>query len=224
MNTGGRPTLALLALAAGAVPFATANAAYVLSALAEQVPWCVPYAEGCTSISRAGRAPPAVHLFRPVMIAAAGLAIACWLRLPRWAGAERAVRAASWLGVLGGVALVLYVIALGVDTEPLRSLRRYGAMVFFAGTGLAQVLIAGRLARAARRAAGLPTALRIMVLVSVALIALGWVNAFATRSAVQNAIEWSFAALLALNFLLLAVLHRGYPHGIAGGPRSPVQV
>ena len=53
-----------IAWLAAIVPFVAANAAYLISASADLVPWCVPYLEGCTSVSRAARTGIASPVFR----------------------------------------------------------------------------------------------------------------------------------------------------------------
>ncbi|MGI9296212.1 MAG: hypothetical protein ACR2PS_19690, partial [Pseudomonadales bacterium] len=67
------------ALTAGLLPLVTVQLCYLMSIHAGDVPACIPYLEGCTSISRAARNGNALFLFRAVMIFSSALIIANWL-------------------------------------------------------------------------------------------------------------------------------------------------
>ena len=47
--------MAWLALLTGLLPLLVVNIAYVMSAGGGHIPQCIPYLQGCTSISAAGR-------------------------------------------------------------------------------------------------------------------------------------------------------------------------
>ena len=57
-----------VALASALVPLAVANVCYLVSATAGHIPLCVPYVEGCTSISASGRYGMAYWLFKAGML------------------------------------------------------------------------------------------------------------------------------------------------------------
>ena len=121
-----------------------AHAAYLLSIHAGHVPACVPYLEGCVSISRAARHGVGNHLFRLLVIPCAVLHALVWVLAHRWL---RGGRRMVVLGVGSAIALAVYATFLGTDGETYRFLRRYGVVVYFGFGYLAQLRI--RLSRAA---------------------------------------------------------------------------
>ena len=113
-----------------------------------------------------------------------------------------------WLGQIAGVSLIAYTLALGVDGESYRVVRRTGVMLWFALTFFNQLLVS-----VSALTDGHDRWLRIGVvtllglgLLSVALAYLlpTWYNT------VDNAFEWCFAALLMFNFLRIAKALRSH--------------
>ncbi len=68
-------SLRFLPLVAGLLPIVAIHASLLLAINAGAIPACIPYLEGCASISATGRYEPAVFLFKPAMIANAVLMI-----------------------------------------------------------------------------------------------------------------------------------------------------
>ena len=66
------------------LPLVGVTGAYLFSASVGTVPWCVPFLEGCTSISRAGRYGDAVYLFRATMIPHAIFLVWFWVFAKNW--------------------------------------------------------------------------------------------------------------------------------------------
>lgn len=91
------------------IPFVAAHLAYAISIDAGHVPACVPYVEGCTSISRAARHGLGNHLFRLLMLPSALLLALHWLGARAWLGERhgdpRAGRSLLFLGPFAGLAL-----------------------------------------------------------------------------------------------------------------------
>ena len=194
---------------AAILPFAAANLAYLISASAELVPWCLPYLEGCTSVSRAARSGAANPIFRGIMLPYAALMAFYWWLAAEWLrgfapGRPRLRRAVLALGVLAALFQALYTSFLGVEGEVYQWLRRYGITVHFSGTVLAQFLLAAVLIGDPR----LPHWLRRCTLVLCALmLALGLASIplqhFAeNHDAALNALEWSYSVLMLAFFPL----------------------
>lgn len=187
--------------------------AYALSIQAGHVPACVPYLEGCVSISRAARHGLGNHLFRLLVIPCALLHAATWWLAARWLGPGRGVRAMAWLGVLSALALAVYATFLGSESEIYGFLRRYGVTVYFGFGFLAQTLL---LAQARRNGRIAPGRIRTMTLACVAMLALGVGNLIAgavvadavRRDAIENALEWWLGLLLVGWYALLALAWR----------------
>ena len=198
-----------------AVSILATHIAYVISLMKGQVPACVPYLEGCTSISAAARQEPAVHLFRATMIPVAVFIAATWWLAGQWLG-RAGDRPPAWrktvvaLGVIGAIFLVLYATFMGTEGLAYGVMRRYGVIVFFGFTALTQIIVTARLQRF--RQGGHPLACRrterIMAALVTAMLVIGLANIpaahFVDASGPENAIEWTFALLMMAWFGVLA--------------------
>lgn len=189
-------------LAAG-LPFLAAHVAYLISATAELVPWCVPYFEGCTSVSRAARSGIANPVFRGIMLPFAVVLALYWWLSAEWLRGfapqrPRLRRIMLGSGVVASIFLVLYATFLGVDGHIYQWMRRYGITVHFSCTVIAQFLLTYaivqdlRLPHWLRNAKlGLCSAMLVLGLASIPL------QHFAlNREAALNAIEWSYSLLM----------------------------
>jgi hypothetical protein len=199
----------VVAWLAAILPFVAANVAYLISASADLVPWCFPYLDGCTSVSRAARSGIANPIFRGIMLPFAVVMVLYWWLAAEWLRGfapqrPRLRRAMLGFGVVAAVFLVLYATFLGVEGEFYQWMRRYGITVHFSSTVLAQFLLTSVLAGDAR----LPQWLRRSKLALCALmLALGLASIplqhFALdRVAALNAVEWSYSLLMLAFFPL----------------------
>ena len=212
-----------LPLACALLPLAAAHAALALSVRDGLVPDCVPYWEGCTSISRAGRHGLAAIVFKLVMLPCAALQALHWLAARHWLALSHPDPAAGrWLpplGLVAGVALAVYVAFLGTDGEIYRWMRRYGTIGYFAATYLAQLLYLRRLAQLPQQPRGPYLA---MAAVSVAMLALGLastgISAVAAsgddKDRLENLVEWHIGLMLTAWFLLQAAMWRRSRFGL----------
>ena len=71
-------SLNFLPLLTALLPALAINFCYLLAASQGHVPWCIPYLEGCTSISATGRQAPESYLFRALIIPTAVLLVFYW--------------------------------------------------------------------------------------------------------------------------------------------------
>lgn len=213
---------ALYPYLAGLLSIVAAHAAYLVNlAAGSGLPAefvCLPYLDGCVSISRAARSGPGLLLFRALMIPAAILLLLTWRDVHRWlagwpAGTARRNRAIVLLGTVGALFLVLYVTALGQEDEWYRWQRRYGVVLYFGGTALAQLLLVWVL-WPLRRQLGAGR-LRSPIVVLTALVSLQWVlGVFSAAKRLlfsdpefidrlENLIEWWYALPMASAFLVV---------------------
>lgn len=195
---------------------AAAHLAWWLSVRDGHIPFCIPYVEGCSSISRAARHGLGNHVFRMLMLPCALLVALHWWTSARWVRAGRSdgqADALMVLGIAGAVALAVYATFLGSDGQAYRFLRRYGVIVFFGCSYIAQLLFL----RAARRARRIDRDLASwMLAICIAMLALG-VGNVAMKAMVadarladriENTLEWHLGVLLVAWFALQAVLWR----------------
>jgi hypothetical protein len=225
---GAAPRLALvplwpLALACALLPFATIHAAFLVSAVEEHVAWCVPYWDGCSSISRAGRYGTAYFVFKGGMIPASTLLVFYWLFNRAWLrqlhlGGGTAL---PWLGLVASLALLVYTLVLGHAGDTFQTLRRMGVILFFGLTWLAQLQLGARLrwhprfAAAGRRLFGL----------SLFALGAGLASLCAgllvpeQHDGLEDAFEWIMALLLNVHVLVVTLLWRSSGFHVYGALR-----
>jgi hypothetical protein len=205
------------------LPIIAAHAAYLMNIfsgadLSVQYQ-CMPYLDGCVSISRAARSGPGLHLFRAIMLPSAALLLLSWELVREWLlGLAACGRKRTWtiagLGMLGAFFLVFYATWLGTDGDWYRWLRRYGVVFYFGGTALAQLLLVWVLWPQRRQLASGRLARPIAVL--TALVTLQWTLGvfsafkrliFDDRELIdrlENIIEWCYALPMATSFIVIA--------------------
>lgn len=195
---------------AGLIPIVAANLAYWWN-IQHGMDVCMPYLEGCTSVSRAVRSGPGLWLIRGLAVPAALCLALAWWRLPPDLRGRWVLR----LGLTGAFFLLVYTFALGTDGDIYRWMRRYGVVLYFGCTGLAQLLVARALSRGPRQRA--LAAVRVYLALVVMTWGIGVVSALkrkliddpAMQDRLQNALEWNFALVMCLALIALgAVLRR----------------
>ena len=200
------------------LPLFVVNVSYVISVNAELVPSCIPYIEGCTSISRAARSGDAIFLFRAAMIVQAVLLMwywrfaQCWLNQLRSRasvdGGKSPVMAMFYLGVVGAFFLILYADYLGTSGDFYRFMRRYGVIFYFTFTPLAQMIMLNQLFKLRRSAPDLDiklgalhyqlAILLLILLMGLTSLILGLI--YGSSFERENIVEWNYALLLTASF------------------------
>lgn len=213
----------LLALIITLLPLLTSHAVYLLSAYTEFVPWCIPYIDGCTSISRAARSGNSIFIFRASMIAYGVLLIWFWIYARHWLqqlyGQTTSVaNRICWLGIVAAISLIIYVDFLGTTGEVNRFMRRYGIMVFFTLTPLAQLLLLQQHYKilpsmpASRLNPGM---LHYQLVILLLMLAIGVISVILDISHSktdinENIVEWNFSLLLNMYFLAMIFIWKDY--------------
>lgn len=223
-----------LAWLAALLPFLTTHLSYLLAASLGQVEWCVPYWDGCTSISATGRQLPTKLWFKLGMIPGALCAWALWLAAAAWAQRAdaptqypRSLRAMPWLGGLAALFLILYTLALGEEGVAYQTLRRSGVILAFSFTFLAQLLFTRLLGERAQRDgdAHLLAWQRRLLALLVLLLSIGVLSVLLDLSLgerydlMEDSFEWTLALGLHAWFagLALAWRHQPYRVGLVRG-------
>lgn len=200
-----------LAWLAALLPFVAVHLAYVISAGLDLVPACLPYVDGCTSISRAARQPEVVWLFRALMLPYAALLALFWLVNARWCALlaparVRGRRAMLGCGLVAALFLALYVTTLGVDGDLYRWLRRYGINLYFSLTVLAQMFLISIASHAdalgPRLRGAFQVLLALLLGLGLASLPLQFLYEGRARSTLLNALEWQYALLMMLAYPL----------------------
>jgi hypothetical protein len=206
-----------LPLVTALLPIIAIHLSLVLEIDAGAIPACFPYLDGCVSISATGRGEPASLVFKPAMMSQWALLCfywlfnAAWLRaLMRETGREgKPGTAMAVLGCAGALALIVYVTFLGTDGSIYAFMRRFGVYLYFLFTVIAQILLA-RHTLALSRALGLAPVRQVgnaQMALAVVPFALGILNlvlkaTLADPDPAENIIEWIFALLTQVYFLL----------------------
>lgn len=201
-----------LAMAATLTPLITIHLTFAVSVIEGHVPFCIPYWDSCTSISRTGRHGTSYFIFKGAMLPAALLGILFWFLNARWLQqlgvASRGRAWVPWLGLVACLSLAAYVLALGHEGEGFNLIRRVGVVLYFSLTYIAQLMISSALSaharwrRSGRRLLWLCESALAVGVLSVIL------NAVAPElySRTDDAFEWILALLINLHAIWIAVL------------------
>ncbi|MBE9560169.1 MAG: hypothetical protein IMF15_05235 [Proteobacteria bacterium] len=212
-----------LALIITILPLLASNAVYLLSAYEGFIPWCIPYIDGCTTISQAARSGNSIFIYRAAMIAYGVLLIWFWIYAQQWLNhlnshTTKISRTIKWLGIMGAISLIIYIDFLGTTGEVNRFMRRYGIMIFFTFTPLAQLLMLKQHFEILQSAPGGAIKLRTLqyqLIVLLLMLAIGFISIILdiTQSKThisENIVEWNFSLLLNLYFAAMIFIWKDY--------------
>jgi len=212
-----------LALILTILPILASNGAYLLSAYNEFIPWCIPYIDGCTTISRAARSGNSIFLFRVIMIIYSVLLIWFWIYAQHWLNllyghTTKVARIILWLGVIGAIFLMIYIDFLGTTGEVNRFMRRFGIMVFFTLTPLAQLLMLNQhfnILKTRPECNIRPKTLQYQLIILLLMLVIGIISILlgATQNKTyesENIIEWNYSILLTMYFAGMIFMWKDY--------------
>lgn len=199
----------VLPLITALAPLIGINLAYWIGVEHANLPSCIPYLDGCTSISSTGRYPPGDRLFRAVMLPQAAFLVLTWHFAILWLRSQRpdtkAGTAILVSGLIGALALIIYVSYLASNDPFYEVMRRYGIYLYFVGTVIAQLTLTLSLTRSRLR--------QVMLWILAMPFALGVFN-FVQKNLstnpdiIENRIEWIAALLMQVWFVVLYVAWR----------------
>ncbi len=209
--------LRVLPLITGLLPIVAIPLSLLTAIDAGSIPACIPYIEGCVSISATGRYPPASFLFKTVMLVESVVMIAYWLFNVAWLRSLEKLQslpgnsgtAIGVLGTGGALFLMLYVTFLGTQESFYEFMRRFGIYFYFALTIIAQILLAVK-SKQLGNALRISTVTRIakfQLTLATVPFALGILNltlkaTLENPDPAENVIEWIFALLMQTYFVL----------------------
>lgn len=211
-----------LAIVVTILPFLAYNAVFLLSAYEGTIPWCFPYIEGCTTISRAARNGNSIYVFRAAMIAYGVLLIWFWIYAQQWlkllyGHTTKTARLILWLGIIGALFLIVYIDFLGTTGEVNRLMRRYGILIFFTFTPLAQLLMLKQHYHllSVKKGTINPNALKYQLIVLLLMLLIGIISIILNIAQLktyetENIVEWNFSLLLNLYFLGMIFIWKDY--------------
>lgn len=207
-----------LPLATGLLPIIAIHASLLLAIVAGAIAPCIPYLDGCASISATGRYEPAVFLFKPAMTVEAVLMVCYWISNAIWlralsrvtgqhAGPSTALM--SILGVVSALALIVYVTFLGTQTPIYEFMRKFGIYFYFLFSVIAQIMLAGKVLGLSKQLelVSVATISRMQLWLAAMPLALGALNlalklTLDDADSAENMIEWTSALLMHVYYVL----------------------
>lgn len=193
--------LRCLPLVAGILPLLAVTVAHWLGVQSGRLPSCLPYLDGCLSISATGRHPPGSYLFKAVHLPLAAALVFLWLCVSAWlrsmSGDAASTRAAliAVCGMVGAGALLVYTTFLGNTVPIYEFMRRFGIYFYFLGTVLAQLLTSLALLSNNKGLNRITNLARWMAALAIFPFLLGILNlvlknTLADADTAENRIEW----------------------------------
>ena len=210
------------------MPLLATNGALLVTILEGGLPWCLPYIDGCTTISSAARSGNSIYLFRVPMTAFGVLLIVFWIYVFHWLRALQGRSSAMshsilWLGIIGALFLLVYIDFLGTTGEINRFMRRVGILFYFCFTALGQLLLLYQHKKLSSQTnkhelhqgalnfqLGL---LWLMLLIGLSSIVLGVLDLKTYE--IENIVEWNYSLLMDLYFAAMIVLWKDYRVGFS---------
>jgi hypothetical protein len=220
----------LLAIFIVILPLLASNGAFLLSADAGFVPWCVPYIDGCSTISQAGRSGDTLFYYRALVFPYAVFMMLFWLYSVKWLDFLHGYRTITarftfWLGLTGSIGLLIYIDYLGTTGDMNELLRRTGAALYFVLIPLAQCLLHYQHYQILRNKpentldSGVLRYQLIIVLLML-IVAVASIILVATGKdsyEIQNIVEWNFSLLINLYSAGMIVLWKDFRLVFTGG-------
>ncbi|WP_373028808.1 hypothetical protein [Sulfurovum sp.] len=224
----------ILALIITILPLFISNVVYLLSAYQGFIPWCIPYIDGCTTISKAARSGDSIFIFRATMIAYGVLLIWFWIYVRQWLDqlyghTTNMARIILWLGIVGAIFFIIYIDFLGTTGEVNRFMRRYGILVYFICIPIAQILLLRQHYNVLQEGVVKPRFLQYQLVLIVLMLAIGIVHgvlevAHTKTYESENIVEWNLALLMQLYFLGMFFIWKDYRYHLKNdsGPTPEV--
>ena len=214
-----------LAILVVILPLFASNGAYLLSAFEGLVPWCMPYIDGCTTISQAGRSGNTIFFYRAVVFTYSVLLMLFWLYSKNWlellhGHTTNIARIIFWLGFTGSIALLIYIDFLGTTGEINHFMRSTGAILYFTLTPLAQSLMLYQHYKIFRNKSEVsikPKVLRYQLIILVSMLMIGLISIFLVVTddityEIENIVEWNSSLLVNLYFAGMILMWKDYRH------------
>jgi hypothetical protein len=226
-----------LALIIAMLPLFISNVVYLLSAYEGYMPWCIPYIDGCTTISKAARSGNSIFIFRATMITYGVLLIGFWIYVRQWLDqlyghTTNIARIILWLGVVGAIFFIVYIDFLGTTGEVNRFMRRYGILIYFTCTPIAQILLLRqhyKILPSLQEDTMKPRVLEYQLIVVVLILAIGIVSGVldvtnTKTNESENIVEWNIALLIQLYFLGMFFIWKDYKYYLKNDSDSTPEV
>ena len=184
------------------LPVLTVVLSYFFSSLGGYVEWCLPFLDGCTSISKVGRYGVSFYLYKIFIIPSVILMIIFWYQINKYIHKSNLL---LFLSITSCIFLIIYLFALGFEGKIYRFMREIGIFVFFIFSPVCQTYLVFSISNNKIRSKfSLKTLLSLYLLFVVGYLLILPLD----NSNYENVIEWNFAFLIFLFFPLFTGLLR----------------
>lgn len=193
------------------LPLLTVHTTLIIAVFIGNLDPCIPYWSECHSISSTGRQIPEFFVFKALMIPTAVAMMLYWGLLRIWLiriGVKETGNLIIGLGMIAGVALIVYTVTLGAAGEPYALARRIGVVLFFAFSAFAHLLLLKKLSKEVLTKNHLIGNYKKLFRACMGLLILGIASAifgfmWEGYNRWDNALEWWFSLLLMGQFYLV---------------------
>lgn len=222
---------AYIALATAVLPILCINLNYLIAAYRGDVPWCVPYLQGCQTISATSEPPLQNAIYLSFMLPTCLLMLGYWWHTRRWLRelARRPAAIDTWivsLGLISALGLFVSTAFLRIEGE-IHILHRIGTGVFFLTVFIAQLLTTLRVRslykidpdRISSAVVQRKSALSLIQSAVASLSAVLSATGLGTDAS-ENIVEWNFTVLVIAYYFSSYLDWRAEP--VACGARDPV--
>ena len=204
-------------------PLLASNGAFLLSACQGLITWCMPYIDGCTTISNAGRSGDTIFYYRALVFPYSVLLVLFWLYSKKWLAllyghGTKAALFIMWLGVVGSIGLLIYIDFLGTAGEINSLMRRLGAALYFILIPLAQSLMLYQHYKILNNKPDSlinTKALRYQLVIVLLMLFIAVASVFIVvtgndTSQIENIVEWNFSLLVNLYSAGMILIWKDY--------------
>ena len=188
------------------IPFITIHLSFILSVQNEYLTLCNPYIDGCYSISRVARQPSSIIIFKILMLVSAFSLFFLWPRLFK----SNYNKILIFIGRIGPLFLIAYIVALGEEGFLYELMRRFGVFIFYIFTLISQWVFTLNVDLRKKRFIDKIFLMNIIVYLQILafLVAIPFFLFIKNYSYIENIIEWWITLLITLWFFINFIYYK----------------
>ena len=188
------------------IPFIAIHLSFILSVQNEYLSLCNPYIDGCYSISRVARQPSSIIIFKVLMLISALFLFFLWPKLFK----PNYNKMLIFIGRVGSLFLIAYIVALGEEGFFYEIMRRFGVFIFYIFTLISQWVFTFSTQMRIRRFFLKNFLINIIVFLQLLafLLAIPFFIFFKNYGYIENIIEWWITLLITLWFFINFIYYK----------------
>ena len=188
------------------IPFIAIHLSFIVSVQNEYLTLCNPYIDGCYSISRVARQPSSIIIFKILMLVSAFSLFFLWPRLFK----SNYNKILIFIGRIGPLFLIAYIVALGEEGFLYELMRRFGVFIFYIFTLISQWVFTLNVDLRKKRFINKIFLMNIIVYLQILafLVAIPFFLFIKNYSYIENIIEWWITLLITLWFFINFIYYK----------------